>query len=148
MWISFAVFAFFGIRRAIVHIKILENAAIEYSFYLAALAVLVLILRRAYQKMREAHATAAVILTNVDPSRNLERCTTILNSMLLSLVLVLCATMFPFAIFLMNWGGMANITPFAMLILAFYFMRKTALLIDGNHSYAPTLKPGIMFAKL
>ena len=91
-----------------------------------------------YKRLRLVHNTLAVILTNVESTRNLKRCTVMLNNLLLGLLLFFAAMLFPFAMFALNLNVWANIVPFLLVIAAFYYIKKLVANIDGNSSFVPS----------
>ena len=76
----------------------------------------------------------AVILTNVDSSRNIRKCTKILNNLMLSLFFMFLAMIAPFFIFMLNLSLWVNLLPFAFLIVSYYFARNMFNLIDSSFS--------------
>jgi hypothetical protein len=100
--------------------------------YLVGGSIILLLLSFLYRKLLGIHQTLSVVLTHVDSSRNLKKCTFMLNSLLMSLFLILSALAFPFVIFLLNLSIWANIVPFILLGASSYHIRRANLLIDRD----------------
>ncbi len=142
------VLAFFVLRRVSLVIKANLHILVLYVFYAVASALLICILNLIYKRIKSIHSTMAVILTNVDSSRNLKKCTRILNSLLVALVLLFSAMLFPFAIFALNLATWTNLIPFALIIAAFYYLKNLVMLIDNNSGYIPGFAASASLAKL
>ena len=130
-----AIFTFFILRKILIMIKLNYSTIILYTAYLASAALMLFLLNLVYKRLRTVHHTLSIILTNVESTRNLKRCTTILNHLLLALLLFFAAMLFPFAMFAFNLSVWANIVPFLLVIAAFYYIRRLVANIDGNASY-------------
>ena len=109
--------------------------------------LMVYLLKITWNRIREIHHTLSVILTNVDSSRNIKKCTRILNSLLMALLLLFSAMLFPFAMFSFNFSGWMNAVPFALMLAAFYYIKKLVALIDGHSGYSEGYGAGISTAK-
>ncbi len=144
--IILAVFAFFVLRRLSLIIESSLNTIFLYGFYALSSVAMLYLLNIIYQRLSLVHNTMAVILTNVDSSRNLRKCTRILNSLLLALGFFFAAMLFPFAIFAFDLNVWANLVPFALIFISFYFIRNLVLLVDGNSSYVPSYSSSVSFA--
>ncbi|MBI2649890.1 cation:proton antiporter [Candidatus Woesearchaeota archaeon] len=132
--IILALFAFFVLRRASSIIEARYHAVALYSFYSISAALLLYLLSLVYQRLKALHYTLSVILTNVDSSKNLKKCTRILNNLLLVLSLLFSAMLFPLAMFALNLNPWANVLPFIFMTAALYFIRNLMMLIDGSYS--------------
>ena len=132
-----ALFTFFILRRASSFIKFNYPLFILYGFYVVSLVIILSLLNLVYKRLRVLHHTLSVILTNVDSSRNLKKCSKILNNLLIALLLFFSAMLFPFAIFAFNLNQWANVIPFILIMTALYYIRNLVLLIEGG-SYQVT----------
>ena len=103
-----------------------------YGFYAAGALLMVYLASLLYKRMSVLHHTIAVILTNVDSSKNLKKCTRILNTLLIALLLFFAAMLFPFAMFAFNLNPWANLVPVLLVMVSFYYIRNFIGLIDGN----------------
>jgi len=132
-----ALFTFFILRRISLLIASNFHPVILYAFYTASAVLMLYLLSLVYKRLKVLRHTLSVILTNVDSSKNLKKCTMILDSLLIALVLFFSAMLFPFAMFALNLNTWANIVPVVFIIAAFYFVRKLVMIIDGSpHSFA------------
>lgn len=143
-----ALFAFFVMRRISLVLNSGYSTIVLYAFYALSAALMVYLLNLIYGNMKALNHTLSVILTNVDHSRNLKKCTKILTSLLLALLLFLSAMLFPFAMFAFNLSPWANLIPLVLVAASFYFMRDLVILIDGNSSYVPSYNAGMSAAKI
>jgi len=100
-----------------------------------------------YKRLKVLHHTLSVILTNVDSSRNLKKCTRILANLLIALLLLFSAMLFPFAMFAFNLNMWANLMPFALVIAVVYYIRNLVVLIDGHHQSVPSYAASFSVAK-
>ncbi|MBS3096052.1 cation:proton antiporter [Candidatus Woesearchaeota archaeon] len=141
------LFTFFILRRVALLVNINYSPLALYAFYAASSALMIYLLSLAYKKLKSMHNTLAVILTNVDSSRNLKKCIRILNNLLLALLLLFSAMLFPFAMFALNLDAWANIIPFALIMVTFYCIKNSVVLIDCTH-YTPSYSTGASAAKL
>lgn len=147
--LALEVFAFFALRRAAISIKYEYSHIILYSFYAISAVIMFYITSLIYKRTKAIHHTIAVILTNVESSRNLKKCISVLNSFLLALFLFLSAMLFPFAIFMFNLSPVANMIPFVLLAASFYCLKRFIMLVDGNSSnYTPSYSASLSFSKL
>lgn len=129
-----ALFAFFMLRRISLQIQAAFPTYVLYGFYAIGAILIFYLLNLIYRRMAALHHTLSVILTNVDSSRNLKKCTKILNTLLIALGLFFSAMFFPFAMFAFNLNPWANLVPLVLVIAAFYYIRNFILLIEGNQS--------------
>ena len=140
------LFTFFILRRISLLIKLNYNNLALYAFYSVSAALMLYLLSLIYNKLKSVHNTLAVVLTNVDSSRNLKKCIKILNNLLLALLLLFSAMLFPFAMFALNLNIWTNMVPFALIIMTFYCIKNSVVLIDGSH-YAPSYSASASAAK-
>ena len=147
MLIIIILFASIILRNIALMIKNNLNAIVLYIFYLLSAGLIIYMLSLIYKKMKSLHHTLSVILTNVDSSRNLKKCKSILNNLLLALLLFFLAMLFPFAMFAFNLSQWFNITSFALVILAFWRIKNIVALIDNSQSYGSSYAPGVAAAK-
>ncbi len=134
-------------RRISVEIAQKYNAFFLYGFYLLSAMILLYIGNLAYKKFKEIHQTLSMILTHVDASRNIKKCKSILNNLLVTLLLFFSAMLFPFVIFMFNLNTIANLMPFVLAIAAFYYLKRLVILIDGSPHYAPSYKASVAISK-
>ena len=142
------LFSFFILRRISLFINANYSQIVLYLFYAAGAIVIICLFSLIFKRLQELHHTLAVILTNVDNSRNLKKCTRILNNLLLALLFFSSAMLFPFAMFMLNFNTWANILPFAFIAIAFYYTRNLVILIDGYQSNAASFDASTYLAKL
>jgi len=142
-----ALFTFFILRRVSLMIGHKYNALVLYAFYAASAAVMIYLLNLVYKKLKALHHTLSVILTNVDSSKNLKKCTRILNSLLIALLLFFSAMLFPFAMFAFNLSPWANTLPFIFIIISFYYLKNLVILIDGSHHSGLSYSTSVAAAK-
>ena len=147
MLVALAVFAFFILRRVSLAVKYNYNPIMLYAFYVLSSMAMIYLLSLIYKRARVMHHTLSVILTNVDISRNLKKCSRILNSLLLALLLFFSAALFPFAIFMLNLHVLANVVPLLLIAASFYFARKLFMLIEGHSPSTAGYATGIAAAK-
>ncbi len=141
------LFTFFILRRISLLIKLNYNNLALYAFYSVSAALMLYLFSLIYKKLKSVHNTLAVVLTNVDSSRNLKKCIKILNNLLLALLLLFSAMLFPFAMFALNLNMWTNMIPFALVIITFYCIKNSVVLIDGSH-YAPSYSASASAAKI
>jgi hypothetical protein len=98
-----------------------------------------------FRRLKSIHSTLAVILTNVDSSKNIKKCTYMLNSLLIASSLFLAAMLFPFAIFALNLGTMYNLASIVLMLVSFYYFRSTVQLVEGVKKI-PSYNAGIIAA--
>jgi len=110
------------------------NPIALYSFYAFTVVIISYLGFLVFRKIKSIHYTMAVILTNVDSSRNIRKCTKILNNLMLSLFFMFLAMITPFFIFMLNLSLWVNLLPFAFLIVSYYFARNMFNLIDSSFS--------------
>jgi|TARA_Y100000310_G_scaffold22935_2_gene21896 CPA2 family monovalent cation:H+ antiporter-2 len=146
--IILALFASLVLKNISSLIKLNFSTPILYGFYLVSAALILFLLNLVYKRLKEVHHTLSVILTNVDYSRNVKKCKTILNHLLLAVLLFISAMLFPFAMFAFNLNIWANIIPFILVVGSFFFIIRLKNIIEGNFNYTPRLKSGISFAKI
>ena len=142
-----AMFTFFILRRVSLLVKAGYSALVLYIFYAVSAALMMYLASLIYKRLKSLHHTLSVILTNVDSSRNLKKCTRILTNLLIILLLLFSAMAFPFAMFALNLGMWANIVPFALVAAAFYCIRKLVALIDGHQQAVPSYAAAVSAAK-
>ena len=142
-----AMFTFFILRRVSLLVKAGYSALVLYIFYAVSAALMMYLASLIYKRLKSLHHTLSVILTNVDSSRNLKKCTRILTNLLIILLLLFSAMAFPFAMFALNLGMWANIVPFALVAAAFYCIRNLVALIDGHQQAVPSYAAAVSAAK-
>ncbi len=135
MLILLALLTFFILRRISLLIRASFHQFVLYGYYAAGAVLMLYLLGLIYKRATVLHSTLSVILTNVDDSKNLKKCTKILNTLLIALILFFSAMLFPFAMFALNLNPWANLMPIALIILSFYYLRGLVLLIDGNSHF-------------
>ncbi|MBS3113520.1 cation:proton antiporter [Candidatus Woesearchaeota archaeon] len=134
MLMIMALFTFFILRRVSSMIEAKYHAIVLYAFYAISAALMLYLLNLVYKRLKALHHTLSVILTNVDNSKNLKKCTRILNNLLFALLLFFSAMLFPFAMFALNLNTWANVLPFILVIASFYYIKNLVILIEGTHS--------------
>ena len=134
----FSLFAFLILRKISILIKANFNSIFLFSFYALSLVLMIYLIILIYKRLKQIHHTMAVILTNVDSSRNLSKCYRILNNLLIALVLFFCAMLFPFAIFAFNMPIWMNMVPFVLIGVSFYYMKKLLMYTEGHSGFVPS----------
>ncbi|HLG23684.1 MAG TPA: cation:proton antiporter [Candidatus Nanoarchaeia archaeon] len=148
LYLSCFTLLLFALRRGTSFIVGLVPSYVDYAVYFIYGCIVLYMIYVLYTKFLAVHSTLSVILTHVDSSRNLRKCTKILNCMLKALVMFFAGMLFPFAIFAFNLGFWANFIPFAILFLSFYYLKKVMNLIDaGSNSVSISHKPSLVFSK-
>ncbi|MBI2658873.1 cation:proton antiporter [Candidatus Woesearchaeota archaeon] len=142
-----ALFTFFILRRMSLIIGHKYNVLVLYAFYVVSAAVMIYLLNLVYKRLKAIHHTLSVILTNVDSSKNLKKCTRILNTLLIALLLFFSAMLFPFAMFAFNLNTWANMAPFVFVIVSFYYLKNLVVLIDGSHHSVLSYSASVAAAK-
>ena len=142
-----AIFTSFILRRASIFIKQNYHPFALYAFYVASASLFVYLLRLIYRRVKSINLTLSVILTYVDNSRNIKKCSAIISTLLIALLLFFLAMFFPFAMFAFNLNTWTNIIPLVFLIVAFYYIKRLVGLVDNDSSYAPRGIVGVSFAK-
>lgn len=142
-----ALFTFFILRRISLLIESNYHLAILYGFYTISAILMLYLLNLIYKRLRMLHHTLSVILTNVDSSKNLKKCTMILNNLLLALALFFSAMIFPFVMFALNLNTWTNIVPFIFVIAAFYYIKKLVALMDGSEHNVASYSASVSIAK-
>lgn len=127
-----AMLTFFVLRRVSLPIASSFHPVALYAFYTASAVLVLYLLNLVYKRLKSLRHTLSVILTNVDSSRNLKKCTRILDNLLIALALFFSAMLFPFAMFALNLNAWANMAPLIFIIAAFYYVRELVMLIDGR----------------
>lgn len=122
----------FFILRRVSFILQPYSLVLVYIFYVLGAVLILYLLHLVYKRLQSMHGTLSFILTNVDSSRNLKKCRRILNNLLSALLLVFLSITFPFIMFSLDLNVWTNIIPFALIIIAFYFLRDLFSLIDGS----------------
>ena len=137
MLIILALFTFFILRRTSLLVASGFHPMVLYAFYTASAVLMLYLLSLVYRRLKVLRHTLSVILTNVDSSKNLKKCTRLLDNLLIALALFFSAMLFPFAMFALNLNAWTNIVPLIFIIAALYYVRKLVMLIDGrSHSVA------------
>ena len=136
-----ALFTFFILRRLSLIVQHNYHTIALYAFYTLSSVLMLYLLNLIYKRLKEVHHTLSVILTNVDSSRSLKKCTIILNKLLLALLLFFSSMLFPFAMFMLNLNNWANIIPFILVAATFYYIKHLVILVDGHSSYVPSYNP-------
>ena len=148
MLMILALFVFLILRRFSMLIKNNYNSAILlYSFYAFGALLVLYLLNVIYKRMKELHHILSVILTNVDSSRNLKKCSLILSDMLVALLLFFSAMLFPFAMFAFNLNVWMNLVPFILVVSSYYYAKKLIVLIDGSSHYSQAYTASVSVAK-
>ncbi|MEK6983710.1 MAG: cation:proton antiporter [Nanoarchaeota archaeon] len=119
-----------------------------YFFYFVSAALLIYLLYLIYKRFMAIHHILAIVLTNVDSSRNLKKCTRVLNNLLIALLFLCSASLFPFVMFALNLNLWANIMPFVFLLVSFYYMNRLIILIDGPTHQIPSYGSSVSIAKI
>lgn len=131
-----ALFAFFILRRVSFFIgSIYNNNYILYGAYALSALVLFYLLKLTYKRLKAVHNTLSIMLTHVDNSRSIKKCTKVLNNFLTAFLLFFTAMLFPFAAFVFEFGAWINLIPFALMIPALYYAKKMMELIDDEGKY-------------
>jgi len=143
-----SVFVFFVLRKIALVVKLNLPPFGTYSFYFLSVTLIIYLLILIYKRLKAVHNTLAIILTHVDSSRNLKKCTRVLNNLLVTLLLLFSAMLFPFIMFMLNLDPWMNIIPFIFVMIVLYYVRNLVVLIDGSEHNAPSYTAGIAAAKL
>jgi len=138
----------FTLRRISIIIKANYHPLFLYAFYTAGAALLFYLASLIYKRLKSIHNTLSVILTNVDSSRNIKKCTRILSSLLVALLLLFSAMLFPFAMFAFSLNPWANIVPFMLIFASFYYFRNLVVLIDGTGHHVPSYSAALSVSKI
>ncbi len=146
--IILALLAFFILRKISLEISAKYHAIVLYAFYVISAALMLYLLNLIYKKFKNIHHILAVILTNVDSSKNIKKCEKILNNLLLALLIFFLAMLSPFAMFAFDLSPWANIIPFALVTALFYYLRSLVVLVDGSHHNVPSYNAALSAAKL
>ena len=141
------LFAFLILRKFSLLIKSSLGPIFLYAFYGLSLIILGYLLNLIYKRLKEMHHVLAVILTNVDSSKNLAKCYGILNNLLIAVVLFFSAMLFPFAMFAFNLNEWMNLVPFVLIAVSFYYLKKLLMFIEGHSSFVPSYKASLATAK-
>ncbi len=141
------LFAFLILRKFSLLIRPGLSPIFLYAFYGLSLIILGYLLNLIYKRLKEIHHVLAVILTNVDSSKNLAKCYRILNNLLIALVLFFSAMLFPFAMFAFNLNGWVNLAPFVLIAVSFYYLKKLLMFVEGHSSFVPSYKASLATAK-
>ena len=118
---------------------LLEFSAPEpilYGYIAISGILFVYLLSLVIKRLRALHHTLSIILTNVDSSRNLNKCTVILDNLVLGLVFFFVATLSPFIIFAFKLSLWTNVISFVMLIISAHFLNNLVSLVDGNSKFS------------
>lgn len=148
MLIVLTLFASLTLRRISSIIGYSYGKITLYIIYVISSIIVLYLLHLIYKRLKEMHHTTSVILTHVDSSKNLKRCSSILNNLLLTLCLFFFAMLFPFVIFLMGLNTWANIVPFILIFASYYFAKKLVALMDFTSGYSPTSHSGLPIARV
>ena len=142
-----ALFAFFTLRRISFLIEYNLNPLALYLFYTLSAALMIYLLNLIYKRLKAMHYTLSVVLTSVDSSRNIKKCTSLLNNLSIALLLLFLAMLSPFAMFAFNLNQWYNLVPFAFILIAFYYIRNLVMLVDGRSSNAASYAASLSAAK-
>ncbi len=142
-----ALFTFLILRKFSLLIRHNYHALVLYIFYILSSMLMLYLFRLIYKRIKELHHILAVILTNVDSSRNLKKCSMILNNLIVSLLLFFAAMLFPFAMFAFNLNVWLNLIPFLLAGFSFYYIKKLVVLIDGSSHFTPSYSANLSMAK-
>ena len=148
MLVIVALLSSFTLRRISLIIRANYNLLVLYGFYAAGSALLFYLLSLIYKRLKSVHSTLSVILTNVDSSRNMKKCTRILSSLLVALLLLFSAMLFPFAMFAFNLNPWVNIVPFVLMLASFYYFKNLVILIDGTGHHVPSYTTSFSVSKI
>ncbi|HLC50529.1 MAG TPA: cation:proton antiporter [Candidatus Nanoarchaeia archaeon] len=121
------------------------SVLMSYAFYAVCFAAVAYSLKLLFTRLKSIHHTLSVILTNVDSSRNMKKCTYILNNLLVALSLLFAAMLFPFAMFALNLGAWSNFVPIGLMVVSVYYFRNIMLLIEGVRNI-PSYNAGVIAA--
>ena len=141
------LFALLVLRQFSLLIKSSLSPLFLYVFYGLSLIILGYLINLIYKRLKEIHHVLAVILTNVDSSKNLAKCYRILNNLLIALVLFFSAMLFPFAMFAFNLNEWMNLVPFVLVGISFYYLKRLLMYVEGHSSFVPSYKASIATAK-
>ena len=141
------MFTFLVLRQFSLLIKSSLGPLFLYVFYGLSIIILGYLINLIYRRLKEIHHVLAVILTNVDSSKNLAKCYRILNNLLITLVLFFSAMLFPFAMFAFNLNEWMNLVPFVLVGISFYYLKKLLMYIEGHSSFVPSYKASLATAK-
>ncbi|HLC60236.1 MAG TPA: cation:proton antiporter [Candidatus Nanoarchaeia archaeon] len=141
------LFAFLIFRQFSLLIKSGLAPIFLYVFYGLSLIIFGYLLNLLYKRLKEIHHVLAVILTNVDSSKNLAKCYRILNNLLIALVLFFSAMLFPFAMFTFNLSVWMNLVPFVLAGMSFYYFKRLLMYVEGHSISVPSYKAGLATAK-
>ena len=147
MLLVLALFVSLISRRISIEINNRYNAFFLYGFYVLSAMILLYIGNLAYKRFKDVHQTLSAILTHVDASRNIQKCKSILNNLLVTLLLFFSAMLFPFVIFMFNLNTIANLIPFVLAMAAFYYLKKLIMLMDGSSHYTPSYNASVAISK-
>lgn len=141
------IFVFFILRRSSMLVKQNYHPFVLYAFYAASAFLMIYLLHAIYKRTRSIIQTLSIVLTYVDNSRNIKKCSLIINTLLLALLLFFSAMLFPFAMFAFNLNVWTNVIPLLLVLFTFYYLKRLAALIDSNSTYVPRGIVGVSFAK-
>ncbi|MBS3102960.1 cation:proton antiporter [Candidatus Woesearchaeota archaeon] len=130
-----ALFGSFGFFRIVELAGKMQSNLLTWLIYALGAVLLFLSLKFIYKKIKSVHYLLGVVLTNVDSSRNLKKCTKILNILVIAFTLFFIALIFPFVIFGFKLGSWANFIPFVLGFMGFYYVEKLIALILGSPHY-------------
>lgn len=129
------VFGFFALRRLSFMIGSEYGQWALYGFYAVSSIILLNLANLIYKRLKLIRGTLSSILTNVDSSRSLKKCTRILNNLFMAALFFLVAMGFPFIMFAFNLSLWADGVAFLLIITAFYYIKKMVDLIDNEHMF-------------
>lgn len=130
------IFGFFALRRLSFIIGSEYGQLALYGFYASGAAALLYISSLVYRRLKLIHWTLSSILTNVDSSRSLKKCTRILNTLFMAGFFFFIAMLFPFAMFAFNLSLWTDILSFTLIVPGIYYLKKMISLIDNEHRFS------------
>ena len=148
MLVIMNLLTFFVLRRISSIVNINYGPLVLYAFYVLAAALMMYLTNLLYKRLRSIYSTLSSILTHVDSSRNMKKCTRILDNLAIALLVFFAAMLFPFAMFAFNLSPWANLAPFALVLVAFYYLKKLVVLIDGTEHQLSSYSVSTVAAKL
>ncbi len=121
--------AFFIIRRLALLAKLIHPTATYLVYIIGACGVfyLLMLLIKCFKLV---HASACVVLTNVDYSRNLRKCTHVINNLMLGMACLLLMMITPFILLVFKATPYTYFIPLLFALCSFYFFRSLFTLIQ------------------
>jgi len=136
LMLGILVFGFFALRR-LSFITISEYGQwTVYVFYAISAASLLYLSNLIYKRLKLIHVTLSSILTNVDSSRSLKKCTRILNNLFIAGGFLFIAMLFPFAMFVFNLSLWTDVLSFTLIVPGIYYLKKMIDLIDNERRFS------------